>query len=94
MTKIKNLIGSPLDIETVSGPRVLPAYGEIEAELAPGYLEAIGAAPYIEVIVVAPEPEDGDLEQWRTLYTETTGKKPHHLWKAPRIMTEIENHNG
>lgn len=86
MTKIKNLIGSPLDIETTTGPRILPAYGEIEAELAPGYLEAIGAAPYIEVIAVGDDP----LEQWRALYTETTGKKPHHLWKEARLIEEIE----
>lgn len=89
MTKIKNLIGSPLDIETTTGPRVLPAYGEIEAELAPGYLEAIGAAPFIEVITVQEDP----LDQWRTLYREATGKEPDKRWSEKRLIEEIEKHN-
>lgn len=86
MTKIKNLIGSPLDIETTTGPRILPAYGEIEAELAPGYLEAIGAAPYIEVITVSADP----LDQWRELYHEATGKDADKRWSEKRLIEETE----
>lgn len=87
MTKIKNLIGSPLDIETTTGPRVLPAYGEIEAELAPGYLEAIGAAPYIEVITVT---DVDPLDQWRALYKDATGKEADKRWSEKRLIEEIE----
>lgn len=86
MTKIKNLIGSPLDIETTTGPRILPAYGEIEAELAHGYLEAIGAAPFIEVITVQEDP----LDQWRALYHEATGKDADKRWSEKRLIEEIE----
>ena len=90
MTKIKNLIGSPLDIETTTGPRVLPAYGEIEAELPPGYLEAIGGAPFIEVITVQEDP----LDQWRSLYKDTTGKDADKRWSEARLISEIEKHGS
>lgn len=33
---------------------------------------------------------DAEIERLRSEYTDLTGKKPHHLWKAPRLQTEID----
>jgi len=41
MTKIKNLVGSPFDVQTLSGPKIIAAFGTLEAEFDPGYLELL-----------------------------------------------------
>lgn len=41
MTKIKNLTGSPFDIQTLSGPRIISAFGTLEAEFDPSYLDLL-----------------------------------------------------
>lgn len=38
MTTIKNLTGSPFDIQTLNGPKVVGAFGKLEAEFDPVYL--------------------------------------------------------
>lgn len=35
MTKIKNLVGSPFDVQTLSGPKIIAAFGTLEAECSP-----------------------------------------------------------
>lgn len=41
MATIKNKVGSPFDVQTKNGPAVLPAFGTLEAEFEPGYLELL-----------------------------------------------------
>lgn len=33
---------------------------------------------------------DAEIQRLRTEYTDLTGKKPHHLWKAERLQSEID----
>lgn len=87
MTKIKNLVGSPFDIETTSGPAILPAYGEIEVELSPQYLTMLEITPAIEIVKIEADP----LDQWRDLYREASGgKEPDGRWSEKRLIEEIE----
>lgn len=83
MIGVKNLTPSPFDL----GPGViLPAYGEVEVEsLDPILLEALRSSG----AVVLRESAEG-IEYWRDTYETMTGKKPHHLWKVPRLKAEIE----
>lgn len=46
---LKNLSGFPLDVATVAGPVVLPAYGEVIAELGALDEEVMRQSPYVEV---------------------------------------------
>lgn len=41
MTKIKNLVGSPFDVQTLSGPAIIEAFGTLTAEFEPGYLDLL-----------------------------------------------------
>lgn len=41
MATIKNKVGSPFDVQTKNGPAVLPAFGTLEAEFEPSYLELL-----------------------------------------------------
>ena len=54
MTKIKNLVGSPFDVQTLSGPAIIEAFGTLEAEFEPGYLELLLTCRNI----VLDEPEE------------------------------------
>lgn len=33
---------------------------------------------------------DAEIQRLRAEYTDLTGKKPHHLWKAGRLQSEID----
>lgn len=33
---------------------------------------------------------DAEIQRLRAEYTDLTGKKPHHLWKAERLQSEID----
>jgi len=33
---------------------------------------------------------DDEIQRLRAEYTELTGQKPHHLWKAERLQAEID----
>jgi hypothetical protein len=59
MHKIKNLTNSPFDLNTVDGKVVLPAFGEIEADFDPGYLQMLRKARTVEVSD-HPLDHDGD----------------------------------
>lgn len=106
MHKIKNLTNSPFDLNAVDGKVLLPAFGEVEAEFEPDYLALLRAARTVDVKQVGnPLDHDGDgrkggskpasaaddeIQRLRTEYTELTGQKPHHLWKAERLQSEID----
>lgn len=53
---LKNLSGFPLDIPTVSGPMVLPAYGEITADLSAIEAEMMVHSPYVEIAEAGKAP--------------------------------------
>jgi len=89
MTKIRNLTGSPYDL---APGVILPAFGEVDADLPDYLVEILTAVPGVEVVTLVPDEDP--LDQWRALYTETTGKKPHHLWKEARLIEEIEKHGA
>lgn len=36
------------------------------------------------------DASDAEILRLRAEYTELTGKKPHHLWKAERLQAEID----
>ena len=63
--KLKNLSGFPLDVATLSGPMILPAYGEIPAaDLDALELAVMQESPYVEVSEArhktGPLDHDGD----------------------------------
>ena len=84
MTLIRNLTTAPYDL---APGVVLPANGEVDADLPDWLVETLKVLPGVEVVAVVP---DSDLEQWRGLYTEATGKKPDGRWSVARLMEEIE----
>lgn len=53
---IKNLSGFPLDVPTANGPVILPANGEVTAELGALDAEVMRQSPYVE-LSEAREPE-------------------------------------
>lgn len=60
---LKNLSGFPLDVPTTSGPVILPAYGEVIAELGALDAEVMRQSPYVEIsegVAVKRDPLDHD----------------------------------
>jgi hypothetical protein len=53
---LKSLSGFPLDVPTLSGPVILPAYGEVIAELGALDAEVMRQSPYVEMT------EGGEVE--------------------------------
>ncbi len=47
--RLKNLVGSPYDVMTASGPAILPAYGEIEAEFSDADVAAFRESMGVEI---------------------------------------------
>lgn len=87
MISVKNLTPSPFDL---APGVILPAFGEVEVEtLDPIHLAALRVSP---AVVVTESSES--LDYWRDTYETLTGKKPHHLWKLPRLKTEIEGYTS
>lgn len=83
MFTVKNLTPSPFDL---CPGVILPAYGEVEVEL----LDSILLVALRESPAVTISESSESLEYWRDTYETLTGKKPHHLWKMPRLKAEIE----
>lgn len=54
--RMKNLIGSPYDVMTASGPAILPAYGEIEGEFSDADVAAFEASMGVEIEPVKEKP--------------------------------------
>lgn len=73
MHKIKNLTNSPFDLNTTTGKVLLPAFGEVEADFDPDYLQLLRKARTVEVID-HPLDHDGDGRKG--------GSKPRKKHKA------------
>jgi len=83
MTKIRNLTGSPYDL---APGVILPAFGEVDADLPDYLVDILSAVPGVEVVVTTAEP----LEEWRKMYHELTGKDADKRWSEKRLIEEIE----
>lgn len=82
--KIKNLLNSPVDIQTLSGPIVLAAHEEREVHgFPPSYDRLYRASSFFSV-------EDDPLEPFRVEYERLTGKKADKRWSETRLFEEIE----
>jgi len=84
LTLIRNLTSSPYDL---APGVILPANGEVDTDLPDWLVEALRAAPGVEIVEIVANDE---IESWRKLYTDATGKKPDGRWSVARLMTEIE----
>lgn len=58
--RLKNLSGIPTDIATLNGPAILPAHGEITADLSAFEVEVMHHSPDIEISEVDPLDHDAD----------------------------------
>lgn len=89
MTKITNKVGSPFDVQTLSGPAILPAFGSLEAEFDSGYLQIICMGGHI-FVDDTPEPEvEPDLSELQAEYRKLSGKDADKRWSEKRMTTEI-----
>lgn len=89
MTKITNKVGSPFDVQTLSGPAILPAFGSLEAEFDSGYLQIICMGGHI-FVDDTPEPEvETDLSELQAEYRELSGKDADKRWSEKRLADEI-----
>lgn len=59
MAKILNRTNSPFDLQGLNGPVRLPAFGEVEAEFSPDYLDILRAGGNVEVEESEPKPRRG-----------------------------------
>lgn len=66
---LKNLSSFPLDIPTLSGPMILPAGGEVIAELGALDAEVMRQSPYVEIT------EGGKAKKADPLDHDEDGKK-------------------
>lgn len=97
MLRIKNLINSPYGITNADCEIVMiPAGGELEIDVHPMQLPILYSLGYFQITEAGknsgsqPAGDGDDIERLRDEYTELTGKKPHHLWKAERLQEEID----
>lgn len=94
MTKIKNLSGSPFDIQTLSGPAIIEAFGTLEAEFENVYLDLLLACRTIALDDESPvkkkaAPESSNENDAEKLYEALAGKKPDGRWTHERLAKEI-----
>lgn len=102
MTKIKNLVGSPFDVQTLSGPRVIDAFGTLEAEFDPAYLDILLAGRSIVIDEDRPQKKETKQEEKEPVkpesdaarYERLTGKKPDGRWSDERLLAEIAKLKG
>lgn len=74
---LKNTSGFPLDVPTLSGPVILPAYGEVIADLGAFNAEVMRQSPYVEL-------SEGGTVKRDPLDHDENGKKGGSLPKAAR----------
>lgn len=86
MTKLKNLVGSPFDLQTLNGPAVIPAFGTLEAEFDSAYLQLITLGGSI---VVVGQEDEVDLSDLRAEYLDLAGKDADKRWSDKRLAEEI-----
>lgn len=102
--RIKNLSSVPFDVPTLTGPVILPALGEITAELSAYEAEVIRHSPHAE-IADDPLDHDGDgkkggskaptgdkdaIATLRAEYEELYGKRPFNGWGAAKLQSMID----
>lgn len=91
MTKIKNLVGSPFDVQTLNGPKVIAAFGTLEADFDPAYLDILLAGR--SIVLDSGEPEKAKApvtaESDAARYERLTGKKPDGRWSSDRLAEEL-----
>ena len=97
MTKIKNLVGSPFDVQTLNGPKIISAFGTLEAEFDPAYLDILLAGRSIVIDDSKQKKADQKQEEKEPVtaesdaarYERLTGKKPDGRWSAERLSEEL-----
>lgn len=95
---LKNLSGFPLDVPTLSGPVVLPAYGEVIAELGVFDAEVMRQSPYVKVseggkvkaLERTKETDDEKLSTLRFEYQDLYGKRAYHGWSTEELQEKID----
>lgn len=108
MYKITNKTPHPYDIHTKDGVKVIAAFGTLEAEFDPAYLEMIklsfeveeetedesAADQEEEVEESAQEEAEEQRLEPKAEYEALTGKKPDGRWSEERIISEIAKIRG
>lgn len=92
MTKITNKVGSPFDVQTLSGPAVLPAFGSLEANFDSGYLNVLLMGGHIieeSEEAVETQVEELDLSTLRAEYLDLAGKDADKRWSEKRLAEEV-----
>lgn len=92
MTVIKNLVGSPFDIQTLNGPAIIEAFGTLEAEFDPGYLGLLLTCRSIVLDDGKAEQQAAETEAQTDAaarYEELSGKKPDRRWSDERLAAEV-----
>lgn len=106
MLTIKNRTNSPYQIRLADGTTdMLPARGELTADVCPQHLPLYRALGYFEIVeVVDPLDHDGDgkkggstahepsddLTKLRQEYQEAVGKRPFMGWDAAELQKRID----
>jgi len=94
---VKNLIGCPYDVETLNGPAVLPAFGDLTAEFSPLQIELFKHSLGVEIVTAsapakqAPvEPDNSaEMDQLRQIAT-ALGIEVKESWSARRLQSKID----
>lgn len=93
MHKITNKTPHPYDIHTKNGVKVIAAFGTLEDEFDPAYLEMIKLSFDVEFAGEKSGDEKIPLSQ-ADEYELITGKKPDGRWTEKRIISEIAKIRG
>lgn len=98
MTKITNKTPHPHDIHTKDGVKVIAAFGTLEAEFDPAYLDMIKLSFEVEEVT---EDRDANsrvggnsharesVNSPEAEYEALSGKKPDGRWSEERLAAEI-----
>lgn len=87
--RIRNLLNSPVDVQTSNGPVVLGPREERDVDgLHPSYEPHYRASSFFEV--EDGEMQSDDLAKLRADYAALVGKKPFHGWDADELRRRID----
>lgn len=87
---LKNLSNIPFDVPALDGPKILPAYGEITAELSAYEVEVMRHSLMVEIVDAGEAAAEPDIDDLRKQYAELVGKPPDKRWGVPRLQSEID----
>lgn len=95
MYKVTNKTPHPHDLQTKTGPKVISAYGTLEGDFDPAYLEIIKMGFDVEKVGSKAEVKDApvvepDAYDPRVEYEELTGKEADKRWGDARVSDEVE----